>query len=141
MVKHTPTIRRLLPTNCLSVYDHFMGLTLKGLKLKYWLQKNQWYSNLRFHNYIVLYLFFPRFQSLYDFLIIFSKWLDTGGYLISILKGVFLQVCEGLFSLPCLGLSSWFQLEFGNYRHFEWPYNPGRTPKQGLWNISLMLSS
>ena len=26
MVKHTQTIRRLLPTNCLSVFDHFVGL-------------------------------------------------------------------------------------------------------------------
>ena len=24
------TIRRLLPTNCLSVFDHFVGLALKG---------------------------------------------------------------------------------------------------------------
>ena len=32
MVKHTQTIRRLLPTNCLSVFDHFGGLALKGLK-------------------------------------------------------------------------------------------------------------
>ena len=32
MVKHTQTIRRLLPTNCLSVFDHFVGLVLKGLK-------------------------------------------------------------------------------------------------------------
>ena len=31
MVKHTQTIRRLLPTNCLSVFDHFVGLVLKGL--------------------------------------------------------------------------------------------------------------
>ena len=31
MVKHTQTIRRLLPTNCLSVFDHFVGLLLKGL--------------------------------------------------------------------------------------------------------------
>ena len=31
MVKHTQTICRLLPTNCLSVFDHFVGLTLKGL--------------------------------------------------------------------------------------------------------------
>ena len=34
MVKHTQTIRRLLPTNCLSVFDHFMGLALKGLRIK-----------------------------------------------------------------------------------------------------------
>ena len=31
MVKHTQTIRRLLPTNCLSVFDYFVGLALKGL--------------------------------------------------------------------------------------------------------------
>ena len=31
MVKHTQTIRRLLPTNCLSVFDHFVRLVLKGL--------------------------------------------------------------------------------------------------------------
>ena len=34
MVKHTQTIRRLLPTNCLSVFDHFVGLALKELKIK-----------------------------------------------------------------------------------------------------------
>ena len=33
MVKHTQTSRRLLPTNCLSVFDHFVGLALKGLTL------------------------------------------------------------------------------------------------------------
>ena len=31
MVKHTQTIRRQEPTNCLSVLDHFAGLALKGL--------------------------------------------------------------------------------------------------------------
>ena len=31
MVKHTQTIHRLLPTTCLSMFDHFMGLVLKGL--------------------------------------------------------------------------------------------------------------
>ena len=29
MVKHIQTIPRLLPTNCLSVFDHFVGLGLK----------------------------------------------------------------------------------------------------------------
>ena len=33
LVKHTQTIRRLWPTNCLSVFDHFAGLVLKGLTL------------------------------------------------------------------------------------------------------------
>ena len=31
MVKHTQAIRRL-PTNCLSVFDHFVGLAVRGLK-------------------------------------------------------------------------------------------------------------
>ena len=31
MVKHTQIIRRLLRTNCLSVFDHFVELALKGL--------------------------------------------------------------------------------------------------------------
>ena len=32
MVKHTQTIRRLLLTNCLSVFEHFERLALKGLR-------------------------------------------------------------------------------------------------------------
>ena len=31
MIKHIQTIRRLLPTNFLSVFDHLMELVLKGL--------------------------------------------------------------------------------------------------------------
>ena len=31
MVNHTQEIPRLLPTNCSSVFDHFVGLALKGL--------------------------------------------------------------------------------------------------------------
>ena len=31
MIKYTQTIRRLYPTNCLSVFDHFVVLALKGL--------------------------------------------------------------------------------------------------------------
>ena len=31
MAKHIQTIRRLLPTNCLSVFDHFVGFAPKGL--------------------------------------------------------------------------------------------------------------
>ena len=32
MVKHTQTIRRQQPTNCSSVFDHFVGLAIKILK-------------------------------------------------------------------------------------------------------------
>ena len=31
MVKHIQTIRQLLPMNCLTVFDHFVQLALKGL--------------------------------------------------------------------------------------------------------------
>ena len=31
MVQHTQIIRRLLPTNCLSVFDHLVKLAIKGL--------------------------------------------------------------------------------------------------------------
>ena len=32
MVKHTQTIRREQPMNCLSMFDHLVGLAFKGLK-------------------------------------------------------------------------------------------------------------
>ena len=35
MVKHTQTIRRQKPTNCLSVFNHFVGLALKGLRYQF----------------------------------------------------------------------------------------------------------
>ena len=35
MVKHTQIIRQFLLTNCLSVFDHFVGLAQKGLKNVY----------------------------------------------------------------------------------------------------------
>ena len=31
MVKHTQTIRRQRPTNCLSVFEHFVELAREGL--------------------------------------------------------------------------------------------------------------
>ena len=53
MVKLTQTIRQLLPTNCLSVSDYFVGLALKGLK-----------------RYVLIYkqetlLLYPRIPSIY----------------------------------------------------------------------------
>ena len=44
MVKHTQTIHRLFPTSCLSVFDHFLGLALKGLT-----QLNPPQPNVVFH--------------------------------------------------------------------------------------------
>ena len=34
MIKHTQTILQQQPMNRLSVFDHFVGLTLKGLTIK-----------------------------------------------------------------------------------------------------------
>ena len=47
MVKHTPTIRRLLPMNCLSVFDHFVGLAIKLLKSKFTQEKDLLQSLLK----------------------------------------------------------------------------------------------
>ena len=33
MVNHTQTILWLLPPNCLSVFDHFVGLAIKGFRV------------------------------------------------------------------------------------------------------------
>ena len=35
MVKHTQTVREKQLTNCLSVFDHFVGLALKRVKATY----------------------------------------------------------------------------------------------------------
>ena len=35
MVKHTQTISWQKPTNCLSVFDHFVKMALKGLSNKF----------------------------------------------------------------------------------------------------------
>ena len=36
MVKHTQTIRRRKPTNCLSVFDHITGLMIRGSTGRIW---------------------------------------------------------------------------------------------------------
>ena len=64
MVRYTQTILRLLPTNCSSVFDHFVGLVLNGLSnnltllLSYdWLTPSQIliFWNLILHNFILGY--------------------------------------------------------------------------------------
>ena len=42
MVKHTQAIRWLLPTNCLSIFDHFVRSALKGLKSMLKLAEKLW---------------------------------------------------------------------------------------------------
>ena len=45
MVKHTQAFRWLLSTNCLSVFQHFAGMALKGLT--HFLTMFQFYSLLK----------------------------------------------------------------------------------------------
>ena len=49
--KSTQTIRRLLPANCLSVFDHFVGLVLKGLTAHI---RNIYNSFIKFMNCIIV---------------------------------------------------------------------------------------
>ena len=44
MVKHTQTVLRQQLTNCLSVFDHFMGVALKGLIS---LMESNWSSHMQ----------------------------------------------------------------------------------------------
>ena len=41
MVKYTQTVRRQIPTNCLSVFDYFVKLVLKELKHKFSMYNNE----------------------------------------------------------------------------------------------------
>ena len=55
MVKHTQAIRRQKPTSCLNAFDHFVRLTLKGLRctnilafdLVYLLLRKEYFMSLR----------------------------------------------------------------------------------------------
>ena len=62
-----------LPTNCLSVFDHFVGLALKGLRLMSWISEFSFQKfsseNLQsfsikniFHDNISLRLFYPMWR-------------------------------------------------------------------------------
>ena len=50
MVKHTQTNRRLLPTNCLSVFGHLVGLALKVLIFTYNIYNSRLNNNLNFQS-------------------------------------------------------------------------------------------
>ena len=55
MVKQTQTIRRQKPTNCLSLFDHYVRLTLKGLIYINWES-----ASLNFHRLLP---HFPQYRS------------------------------------------------------------------------------
>ena len=55
MVKHTQTIRRQKPTNCLSGFDHFLWLAIEELKLFLVTQYNVLLKAWDFNNFIQFY--------------------------------------------------------------------------------------
>ena len=59
MVKHTQTIRRQLPTTCLDVFDHFVGLALKELRTNFSFYEPLGFTlyKLNFGNWVDLKLF------------------------------------------------------------------------------------
>ena len=73
MVKHTQTIRLQQPTNCLSVFDHFVGLALKELIFMKIYQKN-WYKVFLKNIYISLWqLLFAPLDKKYNAMKIAKK--------------------------------------------------------------------
>ena len=64
MVKYTQTIRLQQPTNCLNVFDHFVGLALKGFNFNVSdiLQKSQsfWKFIIIIIIIIIIHLAAPR---------------------------------------------------------------------------------
>ena len=79
MVKHTQIIRRQKPTNYLGVFDHFVGLALKGLikKVAHIVGKKiaKFFNNLRgnvsatlvFSKFFFFLVFFKNYPSKYLF--------------------------------------------------------------------------
>ena len=81
-INHTKTIPRRLPTNCLSVFDHFVGLALKGLKFINWIKPKLQMIRPWFFNYSKIPLTWSRIYS-------FNQ--------VEMLKKIFLyQLCEVL---------------------------------------------
>ena len=64
MVKHTQTIRRQ-PTNCLSVFDHFVKLALKGLMFFY-LSQRLYQNNVMRYNCSRLFVAFGKTFVAFD---------------------------------------------------------------------------
>ena len=61
MFKHTQTIRRQQPTNCLSVFEHFVGLALKGLIAVFVLTNSYLFKNVFFYRHFILKDFFTHY--------------------------------------------------------------------------------
>ena len=62
MIKQTQTILRLLPTNCLSVFDHFVGFARKGLETQVFPNKTS--LTILYHFYF-FFFFFHFFMANY----------------------------------------------------------------------------
>ena len=63
MVKHTQKICRQNPANCLSVFDHFLGLVLKGLRWSFYRKQLTVESTLVLHPTVFAYLDYIAFKN------------------------------------------------------------------------------
>ena len=76
MFKHTQTICRLLLTNCLSVFDHFMGLTLKGLTIG--LKNLRKSVNQKYHQTLSLQSQYHTGKIFFDLGCLYGHWQFIG---------------------------------------------------------------
>ena len=106
MVKHTQTIRWLLLMNCLSVFDHFVGLALRvKLKVSFGKQTYRYITQLHSYQYLYPWCMFLQFFKI----VVFFIWLPNS-WPIFVATGVIILIIFFLndffaffqFSHPCL---------------------------------------
>ena len=114
MVKHTQTIRPQQPTNCLSVFDSFVGLAFKGLI--YFINNILWsicYIYFYLYYYVCYYIGFTQMCQVLDSLLSSMSFTKTSPT-ISIVFFIFLYFGFGfLLSLLSLLSLAFFSLTCG----------------------------
>ena len=131
MVKHTQTIVGKLPTNCLSIFDHFVGLALKGLVVFIWIKQCQFISmpGLYISNLLSNHKFL---NCLKDALSGLRQFLATESPL-KMMKNVFYFTSKALFVLKMFNFLSWL---FWSCSKMAWL--EGQCWFQNLWRHGLV---
>ena len=110
MVKHTQIIRRLLPTGCLSVFDHFVGLALKGLShLQSFCSGNFW-RRVDLQNFFKCRCFW-KFLFIKSWLVAFKHCCFRN---IIVSRKFVLGKNKNFTKVPALKLSSFISLDISN---------------------------
>ena len=101
MVRHTQTICRLLPTSCLSVFEHFVGLVLNELSIK-----------KRMYIFIESWIVFLIYRDNSPYLYERFLW-NTAREVIWFLKVNFLRsYFKNLFSYERFGCNLYWEIDF-----------------------------